>query len=436
MRAERRAGADRGAQLRALAAQVNARVVARGESLDRSLERVALEDTRDLALLRAIAYGTLRWHHRIQWQVTQLLSRPIAARDTDLAALLRVGLFQLQWLRIPEHAAVAATVGAAELLGARRAKGLVNAVLRRFLRERVDLEQRLPGNREAATSHPQWMLELLDRDLPGRTDEIVAANNQAPPMWLRVNERRMTRSHYLDLLAADGIEAQPSDTGSAAVILSEARATAVLPGYEAGLVSVQDGAAQLAAGLLELEPGQRVLDACAAPGGKAAHLLETCPTIGELLALDLDRRRLDVVAENLRRLGLSATLSVADAGDTAAWWDGRPFERILLDAPCSALGVIRRHPDIKVLRRAADIGELAKRQARLLRSLWATLARGGRLVYATCTVTREENRDRIAAFLAATPDAELRMGDDGAGRQILPGEANMDGFYYACLDKR
>ncbi len=422
--------------MRGLAATVNAAVVARGESLDRALEDVSLEDPRDAALLRAIAFGSLRWHHRLQWQAEQLLSRPLKRTDTELAALLRVGLFQLQWLRIPDHAAVAATVEASTLIGASRGKGLVNAVLRRFLREREGLQTRMQQNRQAVSSHPRWLLDLLERDWPAQAGEIVAANNRPPPMWLRVNVRRTSRADYLQQLAAEGIAAEAAGGDAGAVVLAEPRPTASLPGYEEGIVSVQDGAAQLAAALLAPQPGERVLDACAAPGGKAAHLLEACPGIAELVALDRDRQRLSVVAKNFLRLGLAATTQVGDAGEPAGWWDGRPFERILLDAPCSALGVIRRHPDIKVLRRPKDIPNIAKQQARLLRALWPLLAPGGRLLYATCTVAKEENEVQIAGFIAGTEDVEPDSAGPEIGRQILPGEANMDGFYYACLHKR
>lgn len=425
---------DRGASLRALAARVNAAVVAGGESLDRALGATSVADPRDAALLRAIAYGTLRWHHRVQWQAERLLSKPLDRRAIELAALLRVGLFQLQWLRVPEHAAVAATVDAADVLGAGRAKGLVNAVLRRFLRERAALDARMQGEPEALASHPRWLLELIDADWPDEAAAIIAANNTAPPMWLRVNARRATRADYLERLAAVGI-AGTAVGAAQAVLLAEPRPVAALPGYAEGLVSVQDGAAQLAAALLAPQPGQRVLDACAAPGGKAAHLLETCPGLAKLVALDIDPSRLATVNENFTRLGLHGVTREGDAAAPGGWWDGEPFDRILLDAPCSALGVIRRHPDIKLLRRPADIRDFAVRQARMLSSLWALLAPGGRLLYATCTIAKQENETQMRAFLAAHDDAAVGATGD-AGRQILPGEANMDGFYYACLAKR
>lgn len=428
--------ADRGTILRSIAARINAAVVRGGESLDRALEAAMPDDARDAALLRAIAYGSLRWHHRIQWQVEQLLNQRLSARDAELAALLRVGLFQLQWLRIPDHAAVSATVGAAALLGADRAKGLVNAVLRRFLRERSAIEAEMRAEPEALASHPRWLLELIDADWPAEAADIIAANNATPPMWLRVNALRTSQAAYLQQLAAEGIDAEAADGASQAVLLAEPRPVATLPGYAAGLVSVQDAAAQLAAGLLGPQPGHRVLDACAAPGGKAAHLLESYPGIADFVAIDRDPQRLATVAQNFSRLGLVGELKTGDAGSPETWWDGRPFDRILLDAPCSALGVIRRHPDIKVLRRPGDIADIATQQARLLTALWPLLASGGRLLYATCTIAKRENGAQIAAFLEATSDAEIGTADSGLGRQIIPGEGNMDGFYYACVQKR
>ena len=435
MSSDRPAAGQRGGRVRALAARVNAAVVSAGESLDRALAAAPIDDARDAALLRAISYGALRWHDRVQWQVEQLLSRPLSRRDVELAGLLRVGLFQLQWLRIPDHAAVAATVAAAAILGVGRAKGLVNAVLRRFLRERETLDSRMQASREALVSHPRWLIDLLEADWPDRAEAILAANNAPPPMWLRVNRLRTTTAAYLERLAADGIEASAAAGLASAVMLTEPRPAATLPGFAAGDVSVQDAGAQLAAGFLDPRPGQRVLDACAAPGGKAAHLLETCPQIERLVALDRDRERLAALESGIARLGLSVTPVHGDAAEPAQWWDGEPFDRILLDAPCSALGVIRRHPDIKRLRRPDDVPAMAARQARMLAALWPLLAPGGRLLYVTCTVARRENHAQIERFLEATTDAALEPRGAGTPRQIHPGEANMDGFYYACLQK-
>jgi 16S rRNA (cytosine967-C5)-methyltransferase len=423
--------------VRALAAELDARILAQRVSLDEVLASAPDLPPRDAALLRALLYGVRRWHHRLEWQISKLLARPLAPRDVALAALLRVGLFQLEWLRVPDHAAVSATVAAAPLLGLARAKGLVNAVLRRYVRERESLAATLRSEadraQEAVYSHPAWIIERFRHDWPQDWQALLEANNAAPPMWLRVNARRSTREAYRAKLAAAGLEAEPCEQVPSALRLAEPCPTSRLPGYAEGEVSVQDGAAQLAASLMALAPGQRVLDACAAPGGKTAHMREACPALGELWALDIDAERLESVRANLDRLGLDARLAAADAAAPAEWWDGRPFDRILLDAPCTGLGVIRRHPDIKVLRAAADVERAARRQAALLDALWPLLAPGGRMVYATCTVTRAENQDQIRRFLESHPDASRAGHADIA---IRTGEANMDGFYYACMDKQ
>ena len=437
MAAESKASPRRapGSGVRALAARINARVVADGSSLQAAFAAFPPPPDRDLGLLRELCYGSLRWHHRLTHQVGRLLSRPRAPVDPPLASLMRIGLYQLQWLRIPDHAAVAATVNAAEALGSGRAKGFVNAVLRRFLRERESLNARLSGVTEAETSHPGWMVGRLRADWPADWRRLVEQNNRQAPMWLRVNARRTTRAAYLDRLDAEGIAAQPAQAVPSAVLLARPRPKDFLPGFAGGLVSVHDAGAQLAVRWLSPERGQRVLDACAAPGGKCAHLLENCPDLGEVVALDIDRDRLAIAAAELERLGLRATLIRGDAASPGDWWDGRSFDRILLDAPCSALGVIRRHPDIKVLRRPVDIAQAAAKQRTLLRALWPLLAPGGRLLYATCTVVHEENKDQIGGFLAETPSARSFGPESPQGRQILPGETNMDGFYYACIRK-
>ena len=427
-----------GARVRALAARCNARVVAGGESL------AAFEDSlgdelpeRDRPLLKAMLLASLRWHHRLDWQLARLLDRPLKRRDALLAALLRIGLAQLEALRIPEHAAVSATVSASGQLGLEHARGLINAVLRRFLRERAALEAGVQDDPVARFSHPAWLIDALGHDWKAEAPSILDANNRLPPQWLRVNRRRIERSAYEALLAGGGIEATAADPEAAdALLLAVPCPVQSLPGFAAGLVSVQDAAAQRSADLLALKPGQRVLDACAAPGGKTAHMLERCEALAEVVAVDSDPARLERIRTNLDRLGLAATLLAADAGDPDAWWDGRLYDRILVDAPCSATGVIRRHPDIKLLRRADDIGPLAAAERRLLDALWPLLAEGGRLVYATCSVLRAENFDVTAAFAAATSDARLPAFGSPEHFQLLPGEANRDGFYYACLNKR
>jgi 16S rRNA (cytosine967-C5)-methyltransferase len=415
-----------------VAAQLVARVLEERIPADDLLPAAGIA-TRDQSLLAALVFGALRWHYRLEWQATCLLTRPLKRDQAELAALLRVGLLQLQELRIPEHAAVSATVDAAAELGLRSAGGLVNAVLRRFQRERAQLAQAELQSDEARFAHPSWLIDAIRADHPNDWQTILAANNAPPPMWLRVNLLRTTRAAYLDKLAQAGLAAASvADVGSA-LRLDEPAAVEDLPGFDAGEVSVQDLSAQRAAELLELGPGQRVLDACAAPGGKTGHILESMPGLSEVWAIDRDAARLDRVGANLRRLGLAAKLVAGDATAPADWWDGRPFDRILIDAPCSATGVIRRHPDIKVLRRPPDVARAAALQARLLAALWPLLAAGGRLLYATCSILKSENDDQIAAFRAEeqTIDAVGPV----ASLQLLPEEARGDGFYYAWLGK-
>ena len=428
--------APTGAEARAAAARAVARVV-RGATLDDALRDLPALAERDAALARSLAYGACRWHHRLDWQVSQLLDRPLPEREAELAALLRIGLLQLDAMRIPDHAAVSATVDAARLVGAARAKGLVNAVLRRYQRERGRLEGAMADVPEALYSHPAWLIETLRRERPDDWRAVIDANNSPPPMWLRVNLARGSRERYIERLAAAGIAVDRAALEGAprgAILLAEPLPMARLPGWDDGDVSVQDAGAQAAAERLALTPGQRVLDACAAPGGKAAQILEECPGLAELVAVERDAARLATMRETLDRLGLRATLVHGDATAPADWWDGEPFDRILLDAPCSALGVIRRHPDIKLRRTAADIEHAAALQSRLVDALWPLLRPGGRLVYVTCTLVRRENGAQIERLLAAAPEAKIA--GDFPPLQLLPGEANRDGFYYACIDKQ
>jgi 16S rRNA (cytosine967-C5)-methyltransferase len=434
-RSSRSAGAP-GAAVRAAAAAVVARVLRERTEADDAL--AAAEGgvvQRDRALLGALVFGALRWHQRLEWQTARLLTKPLKPGQLELGALLKVGLLQLQEMRIPEHAAVSATVDATALLGHRDAAPLVNAVLRRFQRERAALDAALAADDEARLSHPRWLLEQLAHDWPDDWQRICAANNSPAPMWLRVNERRTTRADYLARLKAAGLGARADERVATAIVLDEPQPVDALPGFAAGDASVQDVAAQRAAGFLDLAPGQRVLDACAAPGGKTGHILESCSGLDEVWALDRDARRLARVRANLDRLQLPARLVAGDATRPERWWDGRPFDRILLDAPCSAVGVIRRHPDIKVLRRPDDVARAVVLQSRLLRALWPLLAPGGRLVYATCSVLRSENDAQIAAFLSAAEASEGPGTAQLSGCQSLPGDADGDGFYYACLLK-
>ncbi|MCY1507723.1 Ribosomal RNA small subunit methyltransferase B [compost metagenome] len=409
-----------------------------GGSLPPQLERV---EPRDRGLAQELAFGAARWQPRLALLAEQLLQKPFKAADKDVEALLLVGLYQLFHTRIPAHAAIGETVGCADKLKKPWAKGLLNAVLRRAQREGEALLAGLERDPVSRTAHPRWLQKALKAAWPEHWEAICAANNAHPPLILRVNRRHGSRDAYLAELQAAGIDASPCAFSGDGIVLAEARDVTGLPGFAEGRVSVQDEAAQLAAELLELAPGQRVLDACAAPGGKTCHLLEAEPGLAEVVAVDLEEKRLARVRDNLQRLQLDATLIAADGRDTGVWWDGQPFQRILLDAPCSATGVIRRHPDIKLTRQAEDIPALAQLQGELLDALWPTLEVGGVLLYATCSVLPAENRETLAAFLARTSGArELAIGGpfglpQAHGRQLLPQDGGHDGFYYAKLIK-
>ncbi|MEE4174670.1 MAG: 16S rRNA (cytosine(967)-C(5))-methyltransferase RsmB [Xanthomonadales bacterium] len=429
---------SRGRSARRVALEALGDVLDRKQGLADSNRFDALEESRDRAFARRLTFGVLRWKTALDWLADQLLQRPLRSRDRDVRRLILLGLYQLWKDDTADHAAVHATADTARALGKAWAVGLVNAVLRNFLRQQEALENRLAQN-EARFAHPDWLLKRLRDDWPEDWEQIATANNRPAPLWLRFNAGLGERSAAEGRLREAGFELATHPLVPDAIALTPAAPVQAIPGFAEGVFSVQDPAAQLAAGLMDLAPGQRVLDACAAPGGKTGHLLEREPGI-ELLALDRSPERLGRVRENLDRLGLEARLQAADATQVEAWWDGRPFDRILLDAPCTALGVIRRHPDIKWLRTPEQIGEATALQARLLASLWPLLRPGGILVYATCSVLSCENNARIQAFLADQEDAAC-TGPSGfgrnvlPGRQILPGEQDMDGFYYAVLQK-
>ena len=426
---------------RALAAEVLATVALRGASLRERLHpaQAKLADPRDRALLTALANEGARWWLRFDPALDLLLDKPLRKREPVLHALLVLGLVQLEILHVPPHAAVAATVEATRALGRGGFAKLVNAVLRRWLRERATCMARLDADAATRTAHPRWLIDALARDWPEDSGAILTANNTPSPPMLRVNRHRATRDVVLAALAQAAAAAQPHAFLRDAIALAANTDVARLPGFAAGRFSVQDGAAQCAADLLDLRDGLRVLDACAAPGGKACHALERADV--KLLALEREPARAASIQPNLQRLGLACDVRTGDAADASGWWDGQPFDRILLDAPCSATGVIRRHPDIKLHRRAGDIAQLARVQATLLEALWPLLAPGGRLVYATCSVLRDENDRVIDTWLAAHADArtvecQLPAGHaSGAGWQILPDEGGLDGMFYAVLGK-
>lgn len=435
---ERQPGAD----ARAAAALAIHRVRDRGQSLTRVLNHSTLpHPPADRALTQELIYGTLRVLPRLEALVGSLLHHPVKPGDRDLEALILVGLYQLTVLGTPPHAAVAATVEAARLLGKPDKANLVNALLRRFLREREPLLAAADQLPSARFLFPEWLLAALRRDWPTEWEDIVAASNERPPMSLRVNGARTDRRAYADLLAAAGITARPIPGTESGLMLDQPVPTRTLPGFETGLVSVQDGGAQLAAQLLEAQPGHRVLDACAAPGGKTAHILERAGPGLDLIAIDSEPTRLATLRENLTRLGLSARIVRADAAQPLGDWNSPPFDRILLDVPCSATGVIRRHPDIKWLRRPTDIPELCALQARILDAVWPLLITGGRLLYVTCSLFAAENQDQITHFLTRRPDAREHpiTADWGLvrthGRQLLPMHGGSDGFFFALLEK-
>ncbi|MDH4573862.1 16S rRNA (cytosine(967)-C(5))-methyltransferase RsmB [Salinicola acroporae] len=415
--------------------------------LDADLAASVIKE-RDRGFVKALCYGVCRAHPRLDALAGQLLRQPMKQRDTDVQALLLIGLYQLLHMRVPPHAAVSETAGAARALGKAWATKVVNGCLRRFQRESVALQAKVDKDAPVALWHPAWLLLEFRDAWPDDWRAICAANNDAGPMTLRVNRRRVTREDYLKRLETAGLEAVPCEFAADGVRLTTACDVSQLPGFADGDVSVQDESAQLCADLLAPalagDTTRRVLDACSAPGGKTAHLLERFDA--ELTALDIDPARLKRVSSTLQRLRLEARLHAADAGRADAdgdWWDGQPFDTILLDAPCSGTGVIRRHPDIKLTRRHSDIAELAALQSRLLDTLWSKLAPGGVLLYATCSVLPAENEAQIDAFLARTPEAdadtprELDWGrPSGPGRQLLPTPAGHDGFFYARLRKR
>ncbi len=425
------------AAAKALAAVLNGKA-SLNSSLPTQMDKV---EDRDRGFTQDLAFGTARWQPRLSALAAKLLQKPFKAADADVEALLLVGLYQLLYTRVPAHAAIGETVGCADKLKKPWAKALLNAVLRRAQRESEALLAELEHDPVVRTAHPRWLQKSLKAFWPEQWEAICAANNAHPPMILRVNRRHHTRDAYLGLLTDAGIAATPCVYSRDGIILDAAADVRSLPGFAEGWISVQDEAAQLAADLLDLAPGQRVLDACCAPGGKTCHILEAEPALAGVVAVDLEAKRLVRVRENLARLGLSAELIAADGRDTQAWWDGKPFQRILLDAPCSATGVIRRHPDIKLTRQPDDIAALALLQGELLDAMWRTLEVGGILLYATCSTLPTENTEVIEAFLARTPGArELDLATTAGikqphGRQLLAQEGGHDGFYYAKLIK-
>ncbi|NVK56993.1 MAG: 16S rRNA (cytosine(967)-C(5))-methyltransferase RsmB [Alteromonadaceae bacterium] len=425
--------------LRADTAWVIFQVLELGKS---SREALALAQARhskqDSAWLQEMAMGVFRHLPQLQIWLRALLDQPLKGNKKIIEHLILLGFYQQAYSRVSDHAAVSATVNATDVLGGGRLKGLVNAILRNF--QRQQMAGKTSDDAIVQSGLPKWLYKRLHAAYPTQINDIVSAMNEPAPVWLRVNRLRSSVDEYCHLLTSQDISFCLSPDHPDAVILTERVPITSLPGYAEGWFSVQDGAAQLAAPLLQLQANQRVLDCCAAPGGKSAHILETEPALQQLIALDSESSRLTRMTENMTRLQLNADLVCADAADINNWWDGNQFDRILLDAPCSATGVIRRHPDIRWLRKASDIEALQALQYKIFSNLWPTLKPGGVLVYATCSVLPAENSDQVARFLSEHSDASLlkinsQETPEMPGRQILPGEQQMDGFYYARLLK-
>jgi len=422
--------------VRSLAAQAIEQVVEQGQSLSNVLPPLQQKvSDKDKALLQELCFGVLRTLPQLEWLIGKLMARPMAGKQRVLHYLIMVGFYQLLHTRIPPHAALAETVEGAVAVKRPQLKGLVNGVLRQFQRQQDELLTEFARS-EKRFLHPDWLLKRLQKAYPQQWETLVEANNQRPPMWLRVNRNHHSRDAWLALLEEAGMSGFPHPNYSDAVRLAAPAPVHALPGFEQGWVTVQDASAQGCMTWLEPQNGERILDLCAAPGGKTTHILEVAPQ-ASVMAVDVDEQRLSRVYDNLKRLGMKAEVKQGDGRTPAQWCGDEQFDRILLDAPCSATGVIRRHPDIKWLRRDRDIKELAQLQSEILDAIWPHLKSGGTLVYATCSVLPEENSQQIAAFLKRTPNARLHLTGtpEQPGKQNLPGAEEGDGFFYAKLIK-
>ncbi len=430
-------------QTRTLAALIISEVLSQQNPLNHVLERQLQHcpQLKDRAFVQDLCYGVLRWQPQLDAYLNKMLNKPMKAKDLDVRALIWLGLYQICHQRTPEHAAVSATVESCQELKKPWAKGVINALLRRFIREQEQLLKSIQAKPVAFYAHPAWILETLKQDWPDSWKNIANSNQQRPPLTLRVNKKNIDRQKYSEKLNAAEVKHTLANLSNAAITLEKPCDVTQLPGYEKGDFSVQDQAAQLATSLLELKSGQRVLDACAAPGGKTTHILEQDETLQELIALDIDNSRLKRIHENLKRLGLTANVCLGDACQTTNWWDGKLFDRILLDVPCTASGIMRRHPDIKLLRKPEDLTAIAELQEKILDNIWPLLRPQGKLVYSTCSVFKRENEYQIEHFIQRHEDANLQTinvdwgVDRNYGRQILPGQKDMDGFFYSCLLK-
>ena len=425
--------------LRADGAQVLFQVLEQGQSLRECLPPIQeRHKDQDKAWLQEMVYGCLRQLPVLQFWLRQLLDKPLKKRTKVVEHLIMLGLYQLAFSRVSVHAAVSETVAACPSLKATSMKGLVNGILRNFIRQ--DLMSSPPRDAQLQSGLPKWLYKALDQAYPEQLPDLICSMQDKAPVWLRVNRQQVSLQDFCQALTDKGISFEPSDAHSDGLRLTTNCDITGLPGFDQGWFAVQDGAAQLAVEYLQPQADEVILDACAAPGGKTCHILERQPGITRCDALDVEQSRLQRVSENLLRLKLDATIICGDASQPAQWWDGQQYDRILLDAPCSATGVIRRHPDIKWLRKATDIQQLVTLQANILDAMWTLLKPGGTLLYATCSILPQENSQQISQFLQRTSDATLSPLSDNEqteypGRQILPGENKMDGFYYARLIK-
>ncbi len=416
--------------LRSIAAKAIAQVLDQGLSLSSVIPELQKNiSDKDKALLQELCFGTLRTLPQLEWIIQQLMDKPLKGKQRILHYLIMVGLYQLLYTRVPAHAALAETVNGAIALKKPQLKGLINGVLRQFQRQQDVLMERFQNN-DSRYLHPSWLLTRIKNAYPELWEGIIEGNNQKPPMWLRVNQIHHSREQYLALLEKEGINAFSDDHHPNAIRLETPCNVHLLPGFNEGWVTVQDRSAQRCAELLAPQNNEQILDLCAAPGGKTTHILEIAPK-AHVLAIDIDEQRLARVKENLNRLKLHATVKSGDGRYPEQWCANMQFDRILLDAPCSATGVIRRHPDIKWLRRNEDIAQLAQIQKEILHAIWPYLKSGGTLVYATCSILPEENSQQIAAFLSSMQDAQCDY-----QHQCLPEQHSGDGFFYALIHKK
>lgn len=401
-----------------------------------------LQAGNDKALIQEFCYGTLRWYIQLEYLINLLLNKNIRKKDSSIKYLLLLGLYQLIHMRIPDHAVISETVETCKELDKEWAKSLVNAVLRRYQREAENLKCSLVSRPDIETAHPKWLLKQIKQDWPEYWRKILDANNKKPPMFLRVNQQKTKRDNYLEQLTKKGISGTKTPYSDQGLQLAEPIDVSLLPGFESGFVSVQELAAQFSAELLDLKPGQYVLDACAAPGSKSAHIMETEPDIKRLTVVEKDKNRAEKLLDTLTRLEFRPIIKVNDVIEADAWWDGQLFDRILLDTPCSATGVIRRHPDIKLLRTPDEVNKVNVLQHKILNSVWQLLKPGGLLLYVTCSILKQENADVIKQFIDNNDDCVLKAInttwgiDTGYGKQIITGENDMDGFFYSCLKKQ